>query len=367
MKEPAKRGTRQQARALDASAPIKRGTDEDRKPVVEAVAVPVAMMQAAVTIADQLPKKETSAEQRGILLHQRDNGQARIVGYQPGVGGRLFVGAFAVPGRAPSWLANGVLLRSEGLKAQLAMISKRGNKNDERMPYAMLVYKKGEAAALLTDEPREGETPSMQFRVVVAQRVDEIAVYEDKFEAASFVDLDEDGSTRAKKDWDPVGLNSKHMKQCIDIAKLLEVMLDKEQRSNGVIVRTFTSGEEGAPRIFDFDGVPGALLMVAGDEVVDRTVPLQTARILAPATKLTIAALKAHATRNRQWADEATDETVKARYLAAEQGFNERVADILARVPGSDRKALPRPKPVPQITQREEVEPGFEDLEDDEE
>jgi hypothetical protein len=368
MKEPTKRGARKQARALDTSVALKRGTDETRtpkEPEMEHLLIPLGFIQAAVTVADQVPK-DAVAVQRGILIHQKDNGHARVVGYAPGVGGRIFVGAFPVPGKAPTWLKPGLLLARDNLKAQLAMIAKMGGKNDSSQPMAMVSYKKGEPRASLSDEARGDQgMPSMVFSVAAAQHVEQLAVYEEKFQASSFVDLDTEGEAKAKPDWDPVGFNSQHMKHCTEIAKLLERQVPKEQRENGIIIRTFSSGEASAPRVFDFDGVPGAVLMVAGNEIVQRAVPLQTARILAPATKLTIAALRAHATRNRAWADEATDERVKAQFLAKEQEFLARIADIMARVPGGDGKVqLPAPaKTVPQITHlaSEDEEEGTDD------
>jgi hypothetical protein len=62
---------------------------------------------------------------------------------------------------------------------------------------------------------------------------------------------------------------------------------------------------------------------------------------------MTIAALRAHATRNLAWAEDAPSELAKAAFLAKAEGFQARVAEILKRSPGLPALAAPEPDAAP--------------------
>jgi hypothetical protein len=185
---------------------------------------------------------------------------------------------------------------------------------------------------------------TMSFQLSVGP-VKDFPNYETVFKTESFADLTEEGDAKSKREWEPVGFNSQHLKHCGEIAKILETAIPKDQRKNGMVVRVFDSGAQHAPRVFDFIGYPGAVLLTASVELTQTALPLATARILAPAVKGTVAALRAHATRWRDAAAAATNEAEKADALARAEGFDQRVAEVMART--SDLPAVEGPKEAP--------------------
>ena len=127
--------------------------------------------------------------------------------------------------------------------------------------------------------------------------------YEKVFGVGSFTDMTAEGDLKEKREWEPVGFNSRHLKHVGEVAKILEAAMPKAQREkNGMTIRVFDNGEPNAPSVFDFIGWPGAVLVIAAMQLTQTVLPLSTSRILAPAVKLTLAALRAHATR---WLDAA--------------------------------------------------------------
>jgi hypothetical protein len=109
--------------------------------------------------------------------------------------------------------------------------------------------------------------------------------------------------------------------------------LPKDRRpKEGMVIRAFT-GSEHSLKVFDFPQWPGALLLLqpipAGYLPIDK----ETQPVLAPAVKLTVAALRAHETRWLDRAEASTDEGEKAIALAKAAGFKARVDDLIGRTP----------------------------------
>ena len=305
------------AQALDSSVPAKKAPTPKAEPQPETLLVPAALLLAAESIAAKVDKERQNLQ--GVLLHQKDAGAARVVGCD---GVRLFIGSFPVPSKPPSWLKTGLLLAREDLKAMLSMIVKVVGSEIVQVRYA-----KDSPTAILTDA---GPTPTMSF-MVQCGAVAEFPSYDGILQGASFANLTEEGEVKGTE-WQPVGFNSMHLKHCGDIAKLLESAMPKQARAkNGMIVRVFDSGAPGTPRVFDFVGFPGAVLVVAAVQLADTALPLPTARILAPAVRGSVAALRAHATRWRDAAEAATDEDVKAAALEKAAGFDARMNAILGQ------------------------------------
>lgn len=184
------------------------------------------------------------------------------------------------------------------------------------------------------------------------------ADYENVLGPSSFVTLDDDGVVRGRE-WEPVGINSTYLKHCGDVAKMLEAGLEKENRSKaGMVVRAYnSSGNTAAPLVFDFSTWPGALLVMMPAKLADNSTSKETAALLAPAVKLTIAALRAHATRNLAWADETEDPERKAALQAKAKEFQDRVAEIFKRAPGLPAIAAEAPKPEPEAQPEPQPEP----------
>lgn len=333
------------ARALTAAKPPAKVTNgkgkepaEPKQPVVETMVVPVALILAAESIVAKAAAEK--AYLHGVMLHQKDGGAGRIVGTD---GHRLFVGSYPVPAKPPSWLKDGLMLPADDLKARVSVIAKVGDSD-----LVLIKHAKGNAVAYLSDA-----TETMVFKIAVGD-VKTFPEYEQVFGIGSFTDMTEDGEMRGKREWEPVGFNSRHLRHCGDIAKILEAAMPKEAREkNGMTIRVFDNGEATAPRVFDFLGWPGAVLVIGG-QVTQTTLPLATARILAPAVKLTVAALRAHATRWLDAAKKASTPEAKAECMAKAEGFQARVAEVLARTPDLEVKAIGTDKP-------QEEEPTAED------
>jgi len=335
--------TRKPSRALTAAKPpTKTGNGKVTEPkpaVVESMLVPVALLMAAESIASKADPEHSGLH--GVMLHQKDNGAGRIVGSD---GKRLFIGSFPMPAKAPSWMKTGIVLPREDLKARVNMIAKVADSAS-----VLIKHAKGDPSAYLSDA---GET--MLFRVPSGE-VTKFPDYENVFGIGSFADMTEDGEMQAKREWEPVGFNSRHLKHVGDVAKILEAAMPKDKREeNGMTIRVFDNGESNAPRVFDFIGWPGAVLVIAAVQLTQAVLPLSTSKILAPAVKLTLAALRAHATRWLDAAGKATTEEDKAACMAKADGFQKRVAAILAVTPdlavpqlGTDKPEAEKPeKPV---------------------
>jgi hypothetical protein len=341
----AKKPTKPRARAL--SAEVERVVDEDKKqPVVENLPVPTALVLAAESIA---AKADKQGMWHGVMLHS-EGGHGRIVGYD---GSRLFVGSFSLHGnKAPAWMKTGVLIPREGLKAQVSMIAKNS-------PTVVISHAKGEPVAYLSDP---GKTMVFQCKPASVQQFPDYGKWlEDE---GTFGDRGEDGELASKREFQPVGYNSRHLKHAGDVAKILEAALEKEKRDeNGMVIRVFDAGRPDSPRIFDFVGWPGALLVLEPLWVAPR-IEQQTVRLLTGALKLTVAALRAHATRWQDAAAAATTDAEKDQALARAAGFQERVAAIMAQIEGP-KLALEAPAaqatPPATVIEGEAKEPKDED------
>jgi hypothetical protein len=305
-------------RAQPLTTEIAKLDGEDKPaPKLELVAIPAALLLAAETIVAKAPKDRTDLQ--GVLLHQKDTGIARVVAAD---GFRIFIGSFeAKP--AASWLKGGIMVSREDLKPRVNMLLKVAES-----PIVVLAFAKGESRATLMDIHN-----TMSFKIDCAE-VKELPDYEANIQMKTFTDLTDDAGRTMRPEWEPVGFNSRHMKDVGDIARILEGGMDKRVREkNGMTIRVFDQGNINAPRIFDFQGWDGAILIVGAMALPTAQFPLLTAKVLAPAVKGTIAALRAHATRWTDAAAQAESEEARAACLAKAESFQQRVNAVLARAP----------------------------------
>lgn len=331
--------------ALRTNAPTKRqstnGEGGTPEPKLELLAVPAHLMLAAETIVSKAPKDR--AELHGVLLHARD-GIGRIVASD---GARYFIGSFAVPKPNPSWLKGGILLGSHNLKARINMVAKVAGSAS-----VIIAHAKDSPTLSMVDTEN-----TMRFEVECSA-VTEMWKYEDHIQVATFTDMDEEGERATRSEWEPVGFNSRHMKSTGEIAKILEGGIDKDRRNpNGMVVRVY-QGNPDAPRIFCFDGMDGAFLIVGALQLPMRPLPLLTAKILEPASKGTLAALRAHASRWRDAAAAAETEEQRTACLAKAESFNMRVAALLAVAPERVAIAGPAAAEQPEAAGPEAVTPA---------
>ncbi len=290
----------------------------EKLPDPQDVMIPAALMLAADSVSEHKDDKRPALQ--GVFLHCL-NGLGRIVGTD---GQRMFVASFGIEGEAPEWLGEGLILSNEGLKARVGMIAKGGEGAMVRITYAS-----GAPKATLSDVGR-----SIAFQIDPQSGT--FPDYDRVIGSNSFVRLDDDGSPRGGE-WEPVGINSTYLKHVGEVAKLLEAGLPKEARSKkGMVVRAFNSSgsEKVTPLVFDFSTWSGAILVILPARLTTPGISAPTAALLAPAIRLTIAALRAHATRNLAWAEAAESEAERAAFAAKAESFQTRIAEVLKRAPG---------------------------------
>jgi hypothetical protein len=296
-------------------------------PEPEDLFIPAALLLAAESASDH---KGAIPKYVGVFLHAVE-GVGRVVASD---GYKMFVGSFKIGAEVPAWLTPGIIISNEGLKARIAMIAK----NDSSAGKVRLRFAAGMAHAELTDGRR-----TMAFQVGIVS--EEFPDYERAIPAEAFGNLDDDGDARGRE-WDPVGINSAYLKHVGEIARTLEAGLPKDMRSKGgMVVRAYNAGSPRAPLVFDFSTWPGAILIVGAAKLDTQGTSAETAALLTGPIKLTLAALRAHETRNIAWAEKATDEFAKATFLEKAEGFRKRVAEILKRAPGLPALAAPEPEP----------------------
>jgi len=208
------------------------------------------------------------------------------------------------------------------------------SKNDSSAGKVRLRFAAGMASADLTDARR-----TMAFQVAIVD--EEFPDYERSIPTAAFANLDGEGAAQGRE-WEPVGINSAYLKHIGEIAKTLEAGLPKDLRSKGgMVVRAYNAGSPTSPLVFDFSTWPGVILIVGTSKLDTKAASPETAALLAPASRLPLAALRAHETRNIAWAGKASTEDERLNFLAKAEGFRNRVAEILKRAPGIPMLAAP--------------------------
>lgn len=281
--------------------------------------VPAGLLLAAVSVSPT--KDPTRFYLQSVFVHSVD-GTPRVAATD---GNRLFVASFEAAKPRPDWLEQGLMISNDGLKAQLGMIAKSGEAAMVRVRFG-----KGQPKVELSDE-RE----SMVFKTDLVDG--EFPQYQRVIPAESFSHLDANGDPIGSE-WEPVGINSKYLKHIGEVARTLESSLPKSERSDGgMVVRAFNGNSDASkpsPLVFDFSNYPGAILVIMAARLATPAISTETAILLAPAIKLTIAALKAHGTRWLQRAEDTQDPTEKEMALARAENFRLRVEEVLRRAPG---------------------------------
>jgi hypothetical protein len=314
------------AAALQLSGPATPDPEPEKIAKPESVSIPIVLLMAAESV---------SGGESGscIFLHAR-NGAGRVVSASP-ERNRLFLASFDLPtkneGGCPAWLNAGIKVDTEDLKPKLGLLKTLASAETS----VRITYATGGVYAELSNS-----TQSVTFRLSLVDGA--FGNYDVLFEGAFT-------SNASDRDWQAVGFNSTYLKQCADIAKVLESGLDKSQRSpGGMVIRAFNGGEKNKPQVFDFPTWPGALLLIPPAEFPSPAISKPVTSLLAPAIRASISALTAHATRNRAWGDEQTDPAAKAAFYQKAVVFDQRVAALRMKLPGFAIAApTPAPEPAP--------------------
>jgi len=318
---------RKAAVALSSNQTRKKGgkavakAKEPKAAIMETLYVPGALLLAGEAIAAKVHKD--AMRLHGVFIHQVDEGRARVVARD---NARLFVASFPITGTVPSWLKDGLMLYRDNLKTRVSMLTKVEGSRMVAVSHA----------AKTSDAELSDVTRSAVMKVMLND-ARSFPAYDRVMTAASFSAMDFEGEV-SSKDWQSVGFSSRSLKHCAEIAKILEGGL-VDRPPEGMVIRAF-NGNENAPKVFDFPQWPGALLVVEPIPAGALPIAAETSVVLAPAAKLTVAALRAHAKRWIQRADATEDEAEKKEHLARAANFTERVDVILARAPAIKQELL---------------------------
>lgn len=299
--------------AVITEAPL--ATPETVVPL-EPILVPLDKLRAVLLCA---AKEETRYYLNGVFVHRTETGHVRAVATD---GHRLMVAnlyrEFAdQPG--PAWLDAGVIIPADGLAARLALIAKTHGKLDLPLTIA---YATDSAKIEISDD--KGESV---FRLA---RID-----------GTFPDYAEitgkwTGEGGMTGDWQPTGFDPKYLKSIADIANRLG--------AKGVecFAPTPQGKDRQGPALFTFSGV-GGVAMYLMPRRCDESVSDETRELLAPSVKLTLAALRAHETRNRKAAKKLSG-PAKDDAIAKADDFKARIEALMQRMgSGEITAALPAP------------------------
>jgi hypothetical protein len=303
----------------------REGTGEEQ-PTQEPVPPPIHILVESnllLAAASCCSTEEGRAYLGGVYIHAVDDG-LRFVGTD---GHRMLVISRKLGKDEPQlpWMKDGILLPAEHLKARLAIIGKVSEASLVKLSVDLgrivLADIRDESVFRLT--PIDAKFPD--YRRIIAGATSAIAPQ----------------SPRA--DLRGTAFDGKYLKGVGDIAKILSG--DKEKCQVNVMSPDVADGQDGDgdPSIITFPYSPGAVMYLMPQRLVTSMAPA-TAAILQPAIKSSIAALKAHETRNRQAAKAATNEAEREQLNAIADDFKLRVARILATASG---KALPAPEKKP--------------------
>jgi hypothetical protein len=317
-----------QSTSLARIEPSRSDPPAEKIPAAQPITVPAALLLAAESCTAKAGSPNAAIE--GVHIHRKGD-KGRVVATD---GARLFMASFDLPeGDPAAWLQAGVTLSNDGLRSRLSLLGKVSDDTKVRIAYA-----KGSPHVDLSDI-------AGQVVCKVHAQAGTFPNYDRTLGGRRFTGLDENGEIESHE-WQPVGIMSSYLKQCGDIAKILERGLDASACSKlGMVIRTFGGGSSETPMIFDFSTWPGAVLVVAPAVMVSNVTSKETVQLLAPAIKGTVAALRAHATRTENLAKKAGSEREKLSLQTQAAGFRARLAAVLAINPAT---ALPTPEPDPE-------------------
>jgi hypothetical protein len=286
-----------------SAAPATASTTAAQLPEPQAVTILLSRISAALAIA---PRKDVRTQLNGVYLHQVGN-ELRIVASD---GHRMLV--VSQPTEVAGWGEAGVILPA----AQLEQVMKFAGKGQEEEETLTVSFGLGHQHATVTHSfgqfkvrPCEGDFPP----------------YQKIFDGI--------GQTIAGGDREALqagGLNAKYVKAAGAVSAALG--------SDGLFF--FPGKDEATATLFTFSGCPGALLIIMPSRMDAPALSGQVVRMIgASGMQSSIAALKAHATRNTQAAKAATTDKDRERYEAAAADFQRRIDAIVADL----KPALPAP------------------------
>lgn len=278
----------------------------------ETVNLPINLLRAALACAS---KEETRHYLNGVYLHAVDD-NLRIVATD---GHRLFVASVACTDM-PSWAKDGIIIGSaSNLKGKLDFISKDSSS-------CHVTYAKGAPSAHLSDLFNEAT-----FRCDLVAGT--FPNYQAVVGGISFDTTTATDETLEQAEFKPVSFNAEYIRQVGQVAKLISAEKDV---SISVYAR-----KAHEPTVITFPECPQAMMILMPVRQ-DKGLQGPVREMLSPAIKGTLAALRAHYTRNLKAASDSKDRAEAAVYEAKAAEFEARIKAIMDHA--GDPSAIEGPK-----------------------
>ncbi len=254
-------------------------------------------------------------------------------------GHRMLVISRELPKAVPQWLRDGVIVSNGSLKERLALMARVSYEQATPFDDRMVVVSKSGDDLKLTDP---GGECVFRVKIVDGTFPDYERVMAKLTDAIFTGGLSPNGEEVPGEDVPaetiqmvggpvPIAFRSQYVKSVADVARLLG--------SEHVSLRT-SSPNNGA--LFTFPESDGAVLYVMPAKDIPLKLAGGNSAILTMPLKRSLAALKAHATRNKKWANESTNPVEKAEFETKAADFEGRIVTLIGQAPVL--KALPGPK-----------------------
>ncbi len=262
------------------------------------VSLPLRLIRAALSVAS---KEETRYNLMGVHVGAQD-GVLRVCGTD---GHRLFVGSVRPQGgtELPDWLEAGVIISAEGLKARLTLLA--SDADDPKAAVIRVGYGKDARYVELADpcesiifrqQPVDGKFPDYDSVIAGAAGALEDRSY-DALEGSSY--------------------QGRYVKAVGEMAAVI-----------GAESVTFFAPPDNAASVVTFPDVPGAMLLLM-PVACHNPLPAETAAIIGPNLKGTLAALKANLTRTEAALRDMRKDGPEANRLTAKAaGLREKIMAV---------------------------------------
>lgn len=308
---------------------------------LEPITVSIDALRAALLCAS---KEEARYYLCGVFMHRTADGFIRAVSTD---GHRLIVANLYrehADQKGPAWLDTGVIIPADMLAAKLAIIDKAQGHLDKGNRPVEIAFA-DHAQHLEVRDP-------LGFNVFKVKPID--GTFPDYGQliggfGGAFDDVD-------RGEFQPTAFDPKYLKSVGEIAT----------RLGAKAVLSYTMPDDVAkdgkrtpsPTLFTFGGLGVALVVMPMK--ADAPMPDADRFVISSAIKSSVAALRAHETRNRKAAKKLTgDEKVAA--IAKADSFKARLEALLARAGNGDVvEALPAPPPEPEKVEEPAAEHGQE-------
>jgi len=270
--------------------------------------VPIGLLMGALACVSNDQDRYYTA---GVYLH-RYRDQLRIVSTD---GTRLFVATDKSNDALPDFLEVGVIVPADGLKAWLQLARARSKPfGFVRLGYGAeqprIEFQSASEDLTFTVQPIEGAFPDYRAVIRASARIKE------------------DAEPTPISDFEAVGYSSQLLSSLHGVAR---AMTEEKQPA----VCQLGHSAKG-PNLFTFPDTPGAVLYLMPRPIGGFTP--EAREIAEPAIAGSLAALRAHETRNRNWARSERNPEKRQEFLSRADGFAQRIAALVQLTEGAPPK-----------------------------